>query len=1249
MAILPKRPKQNFWDKVKDTFDANSTADQYRRAVAYQKSPVSPLRAPTNYVDEQKMRGNSRPNNNVGQAFLGNTARAVNLVKAGTTFNTKIAPAIGTYGVGKLINSDTLKRAGTRGLNIANADLDKDLSPTGGLFGAGTPFDSAKQAGNASFGTIVKKSVGTGAGVFGEVSPVGASGGIARRTAIGVTEAALGDAGSQLANNGKINPLQTAQSAAFGAVLPNVIPSVKFVGKGGKKAATAVVETAPKVKAATSPFRDIDAQILSYQKAFDTETNPKLRKDISAGITDLNNQRRKMSQGGYVKNPLANDGQAPKPSGAPVIDPTPPKTKPVVTMKEAFVPGEAKPIVNAVQADALPTRMNGGTGRVYERDMNVSNYELDDMGKQALSDMSGKKVKTLTNKDVEEAADFVGIDRTRLTDRETQAILAGRLNQSRQVTTEIDALGQLKKNGASEAELLAQARRARQSVVVDQNQKTFAGRLLQAERINKSKLSPEDKFIRMLVLSGADTNKIDNVLVNLDLSTPEAAIKAWREAVPATAEDWLTKYRYTNMLSSPLTHIVNVLGNLQSVTGIRPLTMAVQGTLDAMRATATGGARKSFAGEAPRFMKGAVQSVGSAIDDAFDSMGRYSSYAQNPDLVGDMNTPLAIGGFKGKADSLISYIPKLLNAGDVLFRKISTGGEEAALNYRASRGVDVGDIAEQASKNADYTLFRQELGAKEQGKVLQSLDFIPAKINEARRSNNIVIRTVANHTFPFVLTPTNLFKQGIEYSPLGFTTMVGNTNKTAQAAKALMGTTTVALAAGTFAANDAITGAAPSDSKEREAFMAEGKQPYSVKIGDKWFGYSKLHPAIAFNLATVGILKDTLDKGTIDQSGADKVASFVGGMLGYYRDQSYFKGIGDFVNVLQGVDASSIGSTLSSVAANSISQYLPLQSFENWLGRLIKETDTKIDYTANFMQQMQQRLFKDYPMATGNAGAIDRENPYTGESVQRENQVLNAFSPVKVTNDKGYGNTTSLSFPERQAMQTADDKDAFRNQAMLDKGVDRMDKKKLKEIEAKDSGSTTLPSGKIVAKVGDSYKTFKDQKSADIATAKDEFSNSDEKSRVVGDTFLYKSSDGSVKSKPKIMYDFEQADAKLNLEMDRAFEAKDLSKWSELAQQKYDALETKKTLYNSGVEQDEIDKITLAQENLMDKAAKYATKGFGGSGGGGSNKVSLKSYLQGPKQVATLKGSTSLSKTVKSGARVRSIVRPKVTMRKSKV
>jgi len=303
-----------------DRVDANTQRDQQKRAQA----TVTPYRIPTSYEDEQKMKGNNRPFTNLGQQVVGNTARVANTVYQ---YNTRTLPQA-QLGLGaKIANRTGLLSDKTYNNVVNNMLTDKNVyggyTPKGGILNAGTVIDSPEQAKNLTTKDVIGKSVGYGFGTYGELSPIGAKGGFAGRTLLGATEGAIGDAGSQYVNTGRIDPRQTLASAGFGGVLSNAAPMAsKLIGRNtpsAPKLNDADVSELLKLKQGRGSFTDDASYIKSLQsaqKAGIDITKPEAWTQIDNIISKYNQMLEgrgdgklftPLNQGGYVKNPLAND------------------------------------------------------------------------------------------------------------------------------------------------------------------------------------------------------------------------------------------------------------------------------------------------------------------------------------------------------------------------------------------------------------------------------------------------------------------------------------------------------------------------------------------------------------------------------------------------------------------------------------------------------------------------------------------------------------------------------------------------------------------------------------------------------------------------------------------------------------------------------------------------------------------------------------------------------------------------------
>ena len=134
---------------------------------------------------------------------------------------------------------------------------------------------------------------------------------------------------------------------------------------------------------------------------------------------------------------------------------------------------------------------------------------------------------------------------------------------------------------------------------------------------------------------------------------------------------------------------------------------------------------------------------------------------------------------------------------------------------------------------------------------------------------------LAKYMFPFFRTPINLAKATAEYSPIGLLrgTLKGDVD--AQA-RGLVGST---LAAGIayLALNGHVTGGGPTDLKKRETLEATGWQPYSVKIGDRYYSYHRAEPlglAIGLTADAVHGMK-TGDSEVVSQSKADTAVAHI--------------------------------------------------------------------------------------------------------------------------------------------------------------------------------------------------------------------------------------------------------------------------------------------------------------------------------------------------------------------------------------
>lgn len=509
-------------------------------------------------------------------------------------------------------------------------------------------------------------------------------------------------------------------------------------------------------------------------------------------------------------------------------------------------------------------------------------------------------------------------------------------------------------------------------------------RQLQARRIKADPI--ETGFIDTVLQSIYKVNKnaeeIATAAKSVDFNDMKQVTEFYRKFVKPKTSEWIDLLRYNSMLTSPNTHIINTASNFQGTGIITPIEKTLTGVLDATRSALTGSPRKYAVGEGASYAKGFYSSLGDASKRFIDVMQGKKPIG-NPDI---RQIPLATKGVKKVVEKTLNLPLRLLEGMDQFFKVATEGGLAKAETYAKSKGIT--RTGETASEEASRRLFRS--GSSQQGYILNAIDGLTNAITHVRNSDNTILSTMAKFTLPFVKTPTELLKQGIEYSPMGISTLAGATNKTEQLSKALIGTAS-ALGVSMLLGQDRLTWATPTGAKQKAEFLAAGRQPYSVKIGDKWVSYSKLHPAFAFNFALIAAIDDQMKQQRLSETDADSIRQAFAKYGNFIADQSYLKNIGDFV---AGVKGDSGGFT--KLISNYPQQLIPFRALSSWIERLTDPYQRQIDKDGTILNKQMQQLMLQIP------GLGEKLPPKTGslkQPLENKDRVLNAFSPVRVSEE----------------------------------------------------------------------------------------------------------------------------------------------------------------------------------------------------------------------------------------------------------
>jgi hypothetical protein len=219
----------------------------------------------------------------------------------------------------------------------------------------------------------------------------------------------------------------------------------------------------------------------------------------------------------------------------------------------------------------------------------------------------------------------------------------------------------------------------------------------------------------------------------------------------------------------------------------------------------------------------------------------------------------AIGGRVGE---IVRIPTRALTAADELWSGLLRGAELRQMAYRKAAGeakdaadlrdryaalirAPTEDMEKKAKSSALYYTFRQPLGSV--GKNIQG-------ISNTWVGGKLVL--------PFVRTPINILKFAGERSVFGVAMpevraalKAGGRQRDEALAKVFLGSG-LSTAAVVMAMDGHITGAGPSDPRERAAWL-ETHQPYSIRVGDRWVSYGRFDPVstlfgVAADFAEVG-------------------------------------------------------------------------------------------------------------------------------------------------------------------------------------------------------------------------------------------------------------------------------------------------------------------------------------------------------------------------------------------------------------
>lgn len=586
------------------------------------------------------------------------------------------------------------------------------------------------------------------------------------------------------------------------------------------------------------------------------------------------------------------------------------------------VPTPRKPIkpefpkLKEIPIDERPSTIERITGKEIRPIKKVANIRLDkfntsdEIAEQIAKSSRGVKLAKVTNKELLEMSNALDTTPEKLMNKwkrnkiltKEEALTADRLaiKQAENVINLQKKVQQKPLDVKLKAQLEQELLLSRGLQEMAAGNRRQAGQLVQQYRMIRDILTdPQRTLQEIQKILGDDFNKLTDELAKINLEDRAQVVRFIQKYKRAGFFDKVYEFWINALLSAPTTHIVNMTGNAL-YSAFRPIIKGVTAGLD----FATSGAgkfrpREVYLGEAAADIVGMQSAFREGISRALEILKNGIDYSLITKL-----EDIPAAAIKGKKGEAIRLPGRFLVAMDEFFKAINHSGAMNAMLYKEAKRAGMKDLREiaeyigKAKKNPTPEMLekatqiaRKYVFQSELGKSGQALMGVRRKVPGAR----IVL--------PFLKTPINITKEGLSLTPLNIYKVLkkglSREEKLEAAARATIG---VFVTAGLYnmVMDERVTGAAPRKKNERDAFYRSGKQPYSIKIGDKWYSYARFEPfatMLSFITDALTEAKENKEANPINmlQGAALSIASNL-------QDKTFMRGISDLYNAIAGVE-----------------------------------------------------------------------------------------------------------------------------------------------------------------------------------------------------------------------------------------------------------------------------------------------------------------------------------------------------------
>jgi hypothetical protein len=357
--------------------------------------------------------------------------------------------------------------------------------------------------------------------------------------------------------------------------------------------------------------------------------------------------------------------------------------------------------------------------------------------------------------------------------------------------------------------------------------------------------------------TGTTTEKLARMVDELESNADMARLS--RKATDPTAGKALFELWMNNILSSPVTQIVNTTGNAMTAVWSIP-----ERFMTGAFAKVMGGDIKMS--ESVHMLHGLVEGMGDAFQAAAQNFRTGEATFGKAAKMGTGDVPQfgakAFGqdtaSFLGKGLNLFGTMirtpTRVLGATDEFFKGINYRMELRALASRAASGAEDPaaemvrllrdppiEMVDQAKKFGEINTFTDSLHDPDRAfKALRKAGGFLSVL----RAEHPAIKYIA----PIIKTPTNIATFSLERLPIAPLSRKVRADLAAGGDRAALASAKIATSSmvGAYlvhlAATGKITGVGPTNPAQRKAMLLNDWQPSSIRIGDNWVGYDRTDP-----------------------------------------------------------------------------------------------------------------------------------------------------------------------------------------------------------------------------------------------------------------------------------------------------------------------------------------------------------------------------------------------------------------------